>query len=135
MIDLGVGQMMRRAMAGEPQRANNLAHELEMKVFWGRCWEAGGAPAYWPWVQILRTAVASRDPDTLQRQLGSRAPFVAEVVGEVRDKLPDLLETVGEGYGVVGFDEQTATSAFDGFREASPPGLHDRDAVSQRLQQ
>ena len=22
--------------------------------YWGRCWETGGAPAYWPWIQILR---------------------------------------------------------------------------------
>jgi len=24
---------------------------------WGRCWESGGAPAYWPWIQILRSLV------------------------------------------------------------------------------
>src|SRR5919199_3042439 len=23
-------------------------------VRWGRSWEAGGAPAYWPWVQVIR---------------------------------------------------------------------------------
>jgi tetratricopeptide (TPR) repeat protein len=23
-------------------------------VAWGRCWEAGGAPAYWPWIEVLR---------------------------------------------------------------------------------
>jgi hypothetical protein len=26
-----------------------------MAVHWGRCWEAGGAPAYWPWIQVLRS--------------------------------------------------------------------------------
>jgi hypothetical protein len=25
-----------------------------MRVAWGRCWEAGGAPPFWPWIQILR---------------------------------------------------------------------------------
>ncbi len=24
------------------------------RVVWGRCWEGGGASAYWPWVQVLR---------------------------------------------------------------------------------
>src|SRR5262245_45725836 len=24
------------------------------RVVWGRCWEAGGAPPYWPWVEALR---------------------------------------------------------------------------------
>ena len=23
-------------------------------VFAGRCWEEGGAPAYWPWIQVVR---------------------------------------------------------------------------------
>jgi tetratricopeptide (TPR) repeat protein len=30
------------------------AHERGAHVLVGRCWEAGGAPAYWPWVQALR---------------------------------------------------------------------------------
>lgn len=25
------------------------------RVVWGRCWEAAGAPAFWPWIQVLRT--------------------------------------------------------------------------------
>ena len=25
-------------------------------VFSGRCWEEGGAPAYWPWIQVVRAA-------------------------------------------------------------------------------
>jgi tetratricopeptide (TPR) repeat protein len=29
-----------------------------MRVYWGRCFEDGGAPAYWPWIQILRGIIA-----------------------------------------------------------------------------
>ena len=29
-------------------------------VLWGRCWEDGGAPAFWPWTQILRDLVDDR---------------------------------------------------------------------------
>ena len=29
------------------------------RVAWGRCWEAGGAPAYWPWIQSLREMVCT----------------------------------------------------------------------------
>jgi predicted ATPase len=29
-----------------------------VEVLWSRCWEGGGAPAYWPWIQIIRAAVA-----------------------------------------------------------------------------
>jgi tetratricopeptide (TPR) repeat protein len=37
------------------------AQESGMAVYWGFCWEAGGAPAYWPWTQLLRSLVAERD--------------------------------------------------------------------------
>jgi len=30
------------------------ALKLGADVAWGRCWEGDGAPAYWPWMQILR---------------------------------------------------------------------------------
>ncbi|TML09196.1 MAG: hypothetical protein E6G41_00500 [Actinobacteria bacterium] len=33
------------------------ARDREARVLVGRCWEAGGAPAYWPWVQALRGQV------------------------------------------------------------------------------
>src|SRR6266436_10358109 len=34
------------------------------RVIWGRCWEGTGAPAYWPWVQIL-TAIAEPDKSAI----------------------------------------------------------------------
>jgi AAA ATPase domain len=36
----------------------------EARVLWGRCWEAGGAPAFWPWIQLLRDLL---DADRLAR--------------------------------------------------------------------
>src|SRR5215471_12033901 len=30
------------------------------RVLWGRSWEGGGAPGYWPWIQILRRLIAGR---------------------------------------------------------------------------
>ena len=29
-------------------------------VVWGRCWELGGAPAYWPWTAALRDVIGQR---------------------------------------------------------------------------
>src|SRR5262249_19125715 len=35
-------------------------------VAWGRCWEGGGAPAYWPWIQVVRKCIrASGAEDAL----------------------------------------------------------------------
>ena len=42
---------------GKTRLADSFATEAKARgtrVVWGRCWEAGGAPAYWPWVQALR---------------------------------------------------------------------------------
>jgi hypothetical protein len=49
------------------------AGERGAAVAWGRCWEAGGAPAYWPWVQVFR-ALELEDPFTgTAPQLGQAA--------------------------------------------------------------
>jgi len=57
---------------------------------WGRSHEADGAPPYWPWIQALRTYVASVEPADLRRQLGTGASDVAGIVSEIRQALPDL---------------------------------------------
>ena len=60
------------------------------RVLVGRCWEAGGAPAYWPWVQSLRAYLREADQAPLLRQLGAGAAEVAQIVPELRDLFPDL---------------------------------------------
>jgi DNA-binding SARP family transcriptional activator len=58
----------------------------------GRCWEAGGAPAYWPWVQALRTYVRETDPNALRAQLGAGAAELAQILPELHELLPGLPE-------------------------------------------
>jgi tetratricopeptide (TPR) repeat protein len=59
---------------------------------WGRCWEGdpetpeqAGAPAFWPWVQILRTVVQVARPEVLDR--------VAGPLAVVEAALPDVRRT------------------------------------------
>ncbi len=33
-----------------------LLADQDWRVLTGRCWEHGGAPAYWPWIQVVRAA-------------------------------------------------------------------------------
>jgi DNA-binding SARP family transcriptional activator len=66
------------------------ARNVDAGVLWGRCWEAGGAPAYWPWVQALRTYVREAEPDRLAAQLASHGGEVAHILPELREVLPDL---------------------------------------------
>lgn len=50
------------------------------KVTWGKCWVGRGTPAYWPWIEIVRTCVGDPSPlpGTPLRQTFqvSREPFL-----------------------------------------------------------
>ena len=60
------------------------------RVIVGRCWEAGGAPAYWPWVQSLRAYVSETDPEELRAQLGAVGGELAQLLPELRELFPEL---------------------------------------------
>ncbi len=78
---------------GKTRTAQELASRAEAQgaqVLWGRCYEGEGAPPYWPWVQTLRVWVERSNADTLQSQMRASAANIAEIVPELRDKLPDL---------------------------------------------
>jgi class 3 adenylate cyclase len=62
------------------------------QVLWGRGYEGEGAPPYWPWVQIIRSYVHDCDPQLLMSEMGPAATNIAEVVSEVRARLPGLPE-------------------------------------------
>src|SRR3954451_19088392 len=48
----------------------------DFDVLSGRCWEEGGAPAYWPWIQAIRAG--SGDFESI-------AAFAGERAGQGRD--------------------------------------------------
>jgi DNA-binding SARP family transcriptional activator/tetratricopeptide (TPR) repeat protein len=87
-------------LAGEPGIGKSrLAEELTTdarargaRVLVGRCWEAGGAPAYWPWVQALRTYVREANPDLLRAQLGNGAADLAQLLPDLRALFPEIAE-------------------------------------------
>jgi predicted ATPase/class 3 adenylate cyclase len=60
------------------------------QVLWGRCHEGEGAPSYWPWVQLIRSYVHDSEPSTLLAEMGAGASAIAEVVSDVRERLPGL---------------------------------------------
>lgn len=71
---------------GKTRLADELAahaQALGVQTLWGRCWEGGGAPAFWPWVQVLRSLAASRSPDELVALLGRDAEAIAQLAPDV----------------------------------------------------
>jgi AAA ATPase domain len=87
-------------IAGEPgigktrlaEVVSSIAWSEGLVPLWGRAWESAGAPAYWPWVQILRGLVGLRDDTALAAQTASGAPWLAQIVPELRDRLPGTAE-------------------------------------------
>jgi tetratricopeptide (TPR) repeat protein len=77
---------------GKSRLAEELARQARAggaRVLVGRCWEASGAPAYWPWVEALRTYVANVDLEGLKADLGAGAPQLAQIVPELRELVSD----------------------------------------------
>jgi tetratricopeptide (TPR) repeat protein len=66
------------------------AREGGVLLLWGRCWEAGGAPAFWPWIQVLRSYLRGEDPDSVRAQIGSAAVDIAQMLPEIAELFPDL---------------------------------------------
>jgi tetratricopeptide (TPR) repeat protein len=106
--DLGPGRGSVLLFAGEPgigkstlaRASADLASDAGIPVYWGFAWEAGGAPAYWPWTQLLRSLASDRDiPEALSSPLAQLLPEAAAGGIEGAELQPDqarfqLLESV-----------------------------------------
>ncbi|MCX5043583.1 AAA family ATPase [Aldersonia sp. NBC_00410] len=87
-----------------------------IRTLWGRCVEGEGAPAMWPWVQILGQALPDLDDDyraeLLDTELGRMVisgatvvppPVIPDVNARFRlfDQAADLLEGVAEHFSLI----------------------------------
>lgn len=65
---------------GKSRLAEELAGEAVDRgalVAWGRCWEAGGAPPYWPWTEAFNALVRHVGSDAAHTALADAAADVA----------------------------------------------------------
>jgi tetratricopeptide (TPR) repeat protein len=129
---------------GKSRLADELAlraRERGARILWGRCWEAGGAPAYWPWVQALRAYVREGDPEQLRAQLGAGAPDVAQMLPDVRELFHNLPDPPSLDPGLARFRLFDAVASFLGTAARDQPlvllidDLHAADEPSLLLLQ
>jgi hypothetical protein len=92
-------------------------------VAWGRCWEAGGAPAYWPWLQAVRSLVRDLGADDLRRLVGRDGPHIAQLLPEIRAVLPEIPELPHDG------SERARFQLFDSFSRLLRNAARDRPIV------
>lgn len=72
---------------GKTRLVAELTSEAEARgsrVIWGRCWEEGGAPVYWPWLQVLRGYLEEVGPEAVVNQAGVGAGRLLEFLPELR---------------------------------------------------
>jgi signal transduction histidine kinase/tetratricopeptide (TPR) repeat protein len=80
---------------GKTRTANELATYASSRgaeVLVGRCYEGGGAPAYWPWIQVLRAYIRGRDLTDLSTLMGPGAADISQIVPELSGRLPEAAE-------------------------------------------
>jgi DNA-binding winged helix-turn-helix (wHTH) protein/tetratricopeptide (TPR) repeat protein len=59
-----------------------VAHAHAFEVAWGKAWEDGGAPPFWPFIQVLRALVERHGLEHLQRASGARWNELAALVAD-----------------------------------------------------
>jgi DNA-binding SARP family transcriptional activator/tetratricopeptide (TPR) repeat protein len=138
----GRGQLF--LLSGEPgigksRLADEVIREARARgarILTGRCWEAGGAPAYWPWVQSLRAYVREAPPELLEADLGAGAVAMAQILPELRELIPGLPEPASPDSEAAQFSLLDATAEFLRAASARRPivlvldDLHAADAPS-----
>ena len=85
---------------GKTRLAGEIAREAVVRgvqAVWGRCWEGDGAPAYWPWIQVIRGCIipaesAQRRTVLESEHASSLVETVAQIVPELRTFVPRPLK-------------------------------------------
>jgi AAA ATPase domain len=63
------------------------AEAEDVQVVWGRCWEGGGAPPFWPWGRIVDELSRGRDREWLERELGGGARRLGLIAPELGERM------------------------------------------------
>jgi DNA-binding SARP family transcriptional activator len=69
------------AGAGKTRLADEVASRAKRRgarILWGRSWEEGDAPPYWPWVQAIRTSVPDAGRALLPELFDATAAFLCK---------------------------------------------------------
>jgi DNA-binding CsgD family transcriptional regulator len=132
--DAGIGKTRLMEELAEAARRRGIT------TLWGRCFDGEGAPAFWPWVQVLRAALRGRDGAEVRADLGMAADLVG-LLPELRTLLPDLPDRVPLPPDEARFRLFEAVTAFLAATAARGPlllamdDLHWADAASLALLQ
>jgi DNA-binding SARP family transcriptional activator len=121
------------------QALAEMASARGAEVVWGRGYEGEGAPAFWPWIQVVRALMDGDDPQFLQAALGAGAAHIAQVVPEVQAVVDEVQPAPASDPAVARFRLYEALARFLARLAARQPlillldDLHEADAPSVDL--
>jgi hypothetical protein len=102
---------------GKSRLVEEVARLAQVEVVWGRAWEAGGAPPYWPWTQVLRAiggAAKSGHVERLRGEIGDAPAATADDRFLLFDAVAQHLAAVGRPLVII----------FEDLHAADEPSLH-----------
>ena len=70
---------------GSRSELTTRARDAGAQVAWGRCWEAGGAPPYWPFTEVLGVLVDRVGAAPLRDALGAAVDDLGQIVPALAD--------------------------------------------------
>jgi hypothetical protein len=101
-LDAGIDELMQGRsnvflFVGEPgigktrlaDEASRSAASRGAAVHWGRAWEAGGAPSYWPFVQVVRSILRGLDLTAILGELGPHVRELSTLIPEIRARFTE----------------------------------------------
>jgi hypothetical protein len=92
----GIAIVCGEAGIGKTRVADEVVARAAVRAFtiaWGRAWETGGAPAYWPWIEVLRPlADGAAEVPPLVAALLDRATPIAAADGARADAARERFE-------------------------------------------
>jgi DNA-binding CsgD family transcriptional regulator len=98
-LDLALAGMRQVVLlAGEPgigktrtaMQLADLAGERGALVLWGQCYAWEGAPAYWPWTQVLRGWLHDADDAAIDAALKPHAAALTQILSDLTERYPDI---------------------------------------------
>lgn len=124
------------------------AERLGAEAWFGRCTEVEGAPAFWPFIQVMREALRRRGAGQLRSLLGAEGADIAGAFRELRDQWPDLPEAAPLSSTSVRFrmydsmavflhraaEERPIVLALDDLHRADPASLRLLAFVARQMQ-
>jgi DNA-binding CsgD family transcriptional regulator/tetratricopeptide (TPR) repeat protein len=89
----GLALVAGEAGIGKTTLVNELAasaSRLGGTVLWANCWEGEGTPAFWPWIDLIRSYAAQREATALCDELGEGGGEITRLVPQLMQICPDL---------------------------------------------